>query len=172
MSNFDTAYERLIGHEGRFTDNPNDNGNWTGGKKNVGVLKGTKFGIAANTYPNIDIKNLTLDQAKEIYKKDWWDEIQADKLPFALVYQLWDFAINSGMGVAVRRLQRVIGVLEDGGIGDITIAAVNKMSLGDILVLLNAERLEYMASLSSWNYFGKGWARRIATNLRYIAKDN
>lgn len=172
MSNFDVAFDRLIGHEGNFTDNPNDNGNWTGGKKGVGILKGTKYGIAANTYPHLDIKNLTLEDAKAIYHRDWWTKIKADQMPFAVVYQLWDFAINSGIETAVKRLQRVVKVGEDGSVGKITLAAINSMALNDVLILLSAERLEYMASLSSWSHFGKGWARRIALNLRYAAKDN
>ncbi|WP_236513543.1 glycosyl hydrolase 108 family protein, partial [Escherichia coli] len=60
--NFDQAFKVTIGHEGSFTLNKNDAGNWTGGKVGVGQLKGTKYGIAANSYPNLDIKNLTLDQ--------------------------------------------------------------------------------------------------------------
>ena len=172
MSNFDIAFERIIGHEGKFTDNPKDNGNWTGGKQGKGILKGTKYGIAANTYPDLDIKNLTLDEAKQIYYQDWWIKIKGDEIPFPIVYQLWDFAINSGMQTSVKALQRAASVKDDGVIGSKTISAINNMNINDVLILLSAERLEFMASLSSWNAFGKGWARRIAINLRYAAKDN
>ncbi len=63
---FDSACVRRIGHEGKFTDNPKDDGNWTGGKQGRGELKGTKYGIAAKSYPHLDIKNLTLDEATAI----------------------------------------------------------------------------------------------------------
>ena len=66
---FDQAFERLIGHEGNFTNDKDDRGNWTTGIIGKGQLKGTKYGISAMTYPQLDIKNLTLDQAKQIYKK-------------------------------------------------------------------------------------------------------
>ena len=56
--NFEKAFERLIGHEGGYSTDRNDPGNWTGGKVGSGTFKGTKYGIAANTYPNLDIKNL------------------------------------------------------------------------------------------------------------------
>jgi lysozyme family protein len=46
------------------------------------------------TYPDLDIKNLTLDQAKAIYKRDWWDKLNADSLDAAIVFQVWDFAIS------------------------------------------------------------------------------
>jgi lysozyme family protein len=62
-----------------------------------GQCKGTKYGISAMTYPDLDIRNLTLDQAKAIYKRDWWDRINADDLHPAIVFQVWDFAVNAGM---------------------------------------------------------------------------
>ena len=76
--NFDQAFDRLNGHEGAFSDDPKDPGNWTGGRVNVGELKGTKYGIAANTYGDLDIKSLTLDDAKKIYYRDWWLKAGAD----------------------------------------------------------------------------------------------
>ena len=69
--NFDEAFKTVIGHEGGFTQNPKDTGNWTLGKVGAGINKGTKYGIAANTYPNEDIKNLTLERAKQLYKRDF-----------------------------------------------------------------------------------------------------
>jgi lysozyme family protein len=103
-----------MGHEGNFTDNPKDPGNWTGGKVGVGELRGTKFGIAANTYPAIDIRNLTRDEAKKIYKRDFWDKVNADSLPYGVSFQLFDFAVNSGMSTAIRYFQRALGVADDG----------------------------------------------------------
>ena len=59
--NFDIAFSRLIDSEGGLTDNPKDPGGLT------------KFGISQRSYPDIDIRNLTLDQAKAIYLRDFWD---------------------------------------------------------------------------------------------------
>lgn len=169
--NFDAAFERLIGHEGGYSDDPKDPGNWTGGRPGVGKLLGTKYGIAANTYPDIDIKALTLEQAKAIYRRDWWDKIHADQLPAAVAFQLWDFAVNAGITRAVISLQRAVGVADDGKLGPRTLAAVNAMPVPDVLARFNAERLEFYASLSTWPTYGKGWARRVAVNLRYAAVD-
>lgn len=169
--NFDTAFERLIGHEGGFSDDPKDPGNWTGGRPGLGKLLGTKYGIAANTYPDLDIKALTLDQAKAIYRRDWWDKIHADQLPGAVAFQLWDFAVNAGITRAVISLQRAVGVADDGRLGPRTVAAVNAAPAPDVLARFNAERLEFYASLSTWQTYGKGWARRVAGNLRYAAVD-
>lgn len=147
---FDQAFERLIDHEGKFTNDRQDRGNWTTGVIGKGELKGTKYGISAMTYPDLDIKNLTLVQAKQIYKRDWWDKINADQIDTALVFQVWDFAINAGMGTAKRKLQLAVGVLDDGIIGKLTIQAINKAELNDILLKFNAERLKYYTSLSTW----------------------
>ncbi|WP_336034686.1 glycoside hydrolase family 108 protein [Acinetobacter bereziniae] len=170
--NFDKAFERLIGHEGGYSTDREDPGNWTGGKVGKGVFKGTKYGIAANTYPNLDIKNLTLIQAKEIYKKDWWDKLGADQLHPAIVYQLWDFAVNAGKSRAVKELQQAVGVPDDGIIGPKTISAVKAKDVNDVLLLLASERLSFYTSLKTWSTYGKGWTNRVAENLKYATQDN
>lgn len=170
--NFDKAFDRLIGHEGGYSIDRKDPGNWTGGKVGVGKLLGTKYGIAANTYPNLDIKNLTLAQAKAIYKKDWWDKLGADQLHPSIAFQLWDFAINAGKSRAIQELQQVANVTSDGIIGSKTIAAVNAMNVNDVLLLLASERLKFYTSLSTWATYGKGWTNRVADNLKYAALDN
>ncbi|WP_335956454.1 glycoside hydrolase family 108 protein [Acinetobacter bereziniae] len=170
--NFDKAFERLIGHEGGYSTDREDLGNWTGGKVGKGVFKGTKYGIAANTYPNLDIKNLTIEQAKAIYKKDWWDKLGADQLHPAIVYQLWDFAVNAGKSRAVKELQQAVGVPDDGIIGPKTIAAVKAKDVNDVLLLLASERLSFYTSLKTWSTYGKGWTNRVAENLKYAAEDN
>ena len=170
--NFEKAFERLIGHEGGYSIDRNDPGNWTGGKVGSGTLKGTKYGIAANTYPNLDIKNLTIEQAKAIYKKDWWDKLGADQLHPAIVFQLWDFAVNAGKSRAIKELQQAVGVPDDGIIGPKTIAAVKAKDVNDVLLLLASERLCFYTSLSTWSTYGKGWTNRVAENLKYAAQDN
>lgn len=170
--NFDQAFDRLIKHEGEFTDDPKDPGNWTGGRVNIGQLKGTKYGIAANTYGDLDIVNLTLEQAKAIYHRDWWLKAGADQLDAAIVFQLWDFAINAGMGTAVRALQRAVRVADDGSIGPLTIRAVRAMSTTDVLMRLTAQRLRFYTSLSTWLTYGKGWTNRVAGQLDYGAEDS
>lgn len=169
---FDEAFRRLIGHEGGYTIDKRDPGNWTGGVVGKGGLNGTKFGIAANTYPNLDIKNLTLTQAKEIYRKDWWDKLGGHGLHSAITFQLWDFSINAGKKRAIIELQQVAGVTADGVIGPKTIEAVNALDLNDVLLSLTAERLKFYTSLKTWPTWGKGWVNRVADNLKYAAQDN
>lgn len=168
---FDEAFDRLINHEGGFSDDPKDPGNWTGGRVNVGQLKGTKFGIAANTYGDLDIENLTLAQARGIYYRDWWLKAGADQMDAAIVFQLWDFAINAGMSTAVRALQRAVRVADDGSIGPMTLRAVRAMTVTDVLMRMTAQRLRFYTSLSTWQTYGKGWTNRVAGQLDYAAED-
>lgn len=112
VSRFNEAADIVLGHEGNFQAIRNDRGNWTSGKVGVGELKGTKYGITAMTYPSVDIKNLTLDEARAIYKRDFWDKINGDALEPALALVAFDTAINSGVGRAIQFLNQTNDVTE------------------------------------------------------------
>lgn len=171
MTGFDLAFERVVGHEGDFTDDPKDRGNWTTGVIGQGQCNGTKYGISAMSYPDLDIKNLTVDRAKLIYKRDFWDRAQADQYDAAIAYQLFDIAVNNGSGNAIRMLQRAVNVADDGQMGPRSLGAVKAMSITDVIMRLNAERLLFITKLSTWPTYGKGWTNRVAGNLQYGAVD-
>ena len=154
--NFDIAFAKLIGHEGGYTHNLKD----PGGE--------TKFGISKRSYPALDIADLTLDDAKAIYKRDFWDRAQCDRLHPDLAFQVFDGAVNSGIGNSIRWLQEAAGVAVDGVVGPLTVRKVGDMEPSTIVARYNGVRLKFMASLSTWDVFGRGWARRIATNLMEV----
>lgn len=153
---FDQCFDKLISHEGGYVNDSRD----PGGE--------TKFGISKRAYPQVDIKALTLDAAKAIYKRDYWDRAQCDKLPPALAYLLFDAAVNSGIGQAIRFLQRALNLADDGVLGPLTLATVQRMDAESVAVRFLAQRLEFMTKLSTWDTFGKGWARRIADQMKGI----
>lgn len=157
---FEDAFDRLIGHEDGYVDNPDD----PGGE--------TNWGISKRTYPELDIKNLQRWAAMDIYRRDFWDKINGDTLPDGVSFQLFDFAVNSGTETAVRYLQRAVGVADDGHWGPISQRALEKYSEPDLIMLVLAERLEFMTRLKHWPSFSRGWARRIAANLRLGAEDS
>jgi lysozyme family protein len=167
VMDFDTAFDRLIGSEGRFSIRRSDPGNWTGGKVGVGELKGTKYGISAATYPKLDIRNLTLGDARAIYRADFW----RNDFPPALAFQLFDAAVNHGAGNAAKILQRALGVEADGKIGPVTRAAVAAADPFVLGVLFGAERLDFWTRCGDWAGSGKGWTRRGAKNLRLLVQD-
>lgn len=163
--NFDEAFERLLGHEGGYSSDPDDRGNWTSGKIGQGILKGTKFGISAMSYPNLDIKNLRVDQAKEIYLKDYWIVAGCDQVPQEVRFDLFDTAVNSGPRTAAKLLQSAIGVMADGQIGPKTLLVLNTFPAARFLARFNGARLLAMTNMAGWETQNKGWARRIANNL-------
>jgi lysozyme family protein len=162
MSAFTQSFEIVVGHEGGYTDNPQDRGNWTSGTIGQGELRGTKYGISAAAYPDVDIKSLTLDDSRALYKRDYWDKIEGDSLDPGLALVVFDAAVNNGVGRAVRWLQEAVGVTADGVIGDVTRAAIKATDATEALVGVHAARIHFMASLPTWATFGRGWSRRLA----------
>lgn len=168
---FYKSFERVIGHEGGYTDDPNDRGNWTSGKVGEGELKGTKFGISAMSYPHLDIKNLTLDEAQTIYFNDFWVKNGIDQLPKAMQYQMFDASINHGFRNATKMLQRAVDVADDGIVGKNTMKAVGQYDQLNLVLLFNNERLKFYTDIRTWSQYGKGWARRVAGNLKLGSED-
>lgn len=162
---FEKAFEWVVGHEGGYQNDPKDRGNWTSGKVGVGERKGTKFGISAMSYPALDIFSLTLDDAKEIYKRDFWDYFQMDKLPEAVRFDVFDTAINSGPVAAAKMLQRAAKVKDDGVIGPVTLKAIKAMDPEQLDAAFAGHRLLFVVGLQTFEHYGRGWVRRVAENL-------
>lgn len=161
---FMQIFNRLIGHEGGYVNDPRD----PGGETNWGITKRT---AQANGYQG-SMRAMTREQAYKIYYSAFWLRYQCDKMPDAVAFQFFDAAVNHGLGNASRMLQRAVNVADDGIIGNMTIAAIKKMAISDVIMRLNAERLEFYCKLSTFATFGKGWVRRVAGNLKYGAIDN
>lgn len=152
--NFDQSFDKLIVYEGLYSNNPKD----PGGE--------TKYGISKRAYPDTDIKALTLDDAKAIYRRDYWDRAQCDRLSPMLAYLVFDCAVNSGIGQSIRFLQRSVGVADDGAMGPLTMAAIKRVDAESVCARFLGQRLDFMTRLSTFDVFGKGWARRIADQLK------
>ena len=166
MSDFDRIFDIVVGSEGGYTDNPADPGNWTGGRVGAGECRGTKFGISAGAYPELDIAGLTLDQARSLYRSEYWDRIDGDRLPASIALLVFDAAINNGIGHAVRWLQQAASIAQDGVIGPETLQAIGSVVAkpdggAGLCAELLAQRLTFMTSLPTWKSFGLGWARRL-----------
>ena len=164
MSVFDTIFERLQLHEGAYVNHPND----PGGETMYGV---TKRVAQAHGYHG-SMRKLPKSLAKEITEKSYYKAVKGDQLDRLIAWQLTDAAYNHGNRQAVKFLQRAVGANDDGLIGPRTLAAVAAMDKNDVVLLFNAERLEFYTGLRGWMSFGKGWARRVAGNLRFAAQDN
>lgn len=159
-SNFDNSFRETVGHEGALSMDRLDKGNWSSGEIGVGELKGTKYGVSAAAYPKLDIKNLTLKDAKSIYKKDYWDKVRGDELPTGLDFMVFDAAVNHGVTTATKLLQKSVEVKDDGKIGPVTLTAVKNYDSYRLLQEYMARRHVYWAEISTFDRYGLGWSRR------------
>jgi lysozyme family protein len=150
---FDEAFEILLGHEGGFVDHPRDPGG------------ATKWGITKRDHPGEDIRNLTKERAKIIYRHGYWAPAGCDAAPDALKFDLFDSAVNQGVTTAVKFLQAAVGETTDGILGPRTLQAINSMPPLRVLCRFNAVRLNHYAGLHTFPTFGRGWVRRVAANL-------
>lgn len=160
MLTFDEAFERLIGHEGGYVFDSHD----PGGE--------TQWGISKRSYPNVNIKALTIDGAKAIYLRDFWYPL-ADT-DSAIKFQVFDFAVNGGLSAAVKVLQSAVKTTSDGKWGPMSAAALAKMDKDDVLLRFNARRLRFYTSLNAdlRARYLTGWVNRVADNLDFAAEDN
>lgn len=133
--------------EGGYTSDRRDKGNWTGGAVGKGVLKGTKYGIAASSFPNLDIVNLTKAQAADIYRAKYWTTAGCDALPAGVDLPIFDVSVNSGPSRGKKFAQQSEGIKD-------TVARIKKIS---------AIRRAFYQGLSTFKTYGKGWLSRVAT---------
>lgn len=129
--NFDKAFDFVIGAEGELTEDPNDPGGLT------------KYGISQRAYPKKDIRNLTLDDAKAIYKADFWDYCHCDDIEYPVDIFVFDTAVNMGVKSAKT-------LYED------------CESSVDFLM----RRISRYTLLSQFNLYGKGWINRVLNLYR------
>lgn len=155
--NFDQAFHELLGHEGGYSNHPND----PGGETMWGI---TLKSARAAGYTGA-MRDMPVDFAKTVYRRRYWDSVRADELPEAIRYAVFDAAVNSGISQASRWLQRAARVADDGVIGPVTLRAVREVAPEIMLRRLLSQRLRFMTDLSTWPTFGRGWARRIAAIL-------
>jgi lysozyme family protein len=166
MSDFDWIFDFVVASEGGFTDNPADPGNWTSGRVGSGICRGTKFGISAAAHSDLNIENLTRDEAKVVYQREYWDRVDGDQLPASIALLVFDAAVNNGIGRAVRWLQQAASVAQDGVIGPKTLQAIDHLvarpgGSAELCAEFLARRLTFMTSLAAWKSFGLGWSRRL-----------
>ncbi len=155
--NFDEAFHKLLGHEGQFSDHPDD----PGGATCWGV---TERVARANGYDG-DMRVLPVEMAKDIYRRQYWTAVQAEELPPALRYAVFDAAVNSGAQQAIKWLQASVGASVDGRIGAQTLTMARAAAPDFALRRMLALRLKFMTDLKAWPAFSRGWARRVADLL-------
>lgn len=159
QNNFSAALAALLGpdREGGFSDDPQD----PGGATNHGITQRVWEEHVGHQVPVSDIQALSIDDVAPIYAKEYWARIRGDDLPAGVDYALFDFAVNSGVHEASKKLQEVIGTGADGVIGDNTLYVLFQKHSVEVIPALQAARLALLQGLENWEHDGAGWTRRV-----------
>jgi lysozyme family protein len=146
---FEEAVEVILQHEGGYVNDPKD----PGGE--------TNFGISKRAYPNVDVKALTKEAAKEIYRRDYWEAGKVSKLPERLRLAFFDTAVNSGVAGATKILQATLKLTQDGVLGPKTLAEAYAKDPAELTAAFLSRRLTVLSVQSTFERFGAGWQLRI-----------
>jgi lysozyme family protein len=145
---FRDAFAFVLSAEGEWSNDPHD----PGGK--------TKYGISKKAHSEVDISALTLDQAEEIYYRDYWMPIHGDGILPKLAIAVFDGAVNQGVYGTILLMQQAVGITADGKIGPRTLAAARKANNDQIANFLALRALAY-AGDANYQRYGYGWIRRL-----------
>ena len=152
---FNRMIEVILRHEGGYVDDPDD----LGGE--------TKYGITKRRYPDLDIANLTIEDATEIYYRDFYLKLNLHYIEDDLLaLHILDMGVNAGPSTAVKLLQALLpSVAEDGVIGPMTAEAVkeasNHVDMVDAYSAKRIQRYYYVSTLRNNKKFLKGWVSRV-----------
>jgi lysozyme family protein len=172
-STYEVCLPLLLAHEGGYTNHPSD----PGGPTNFGI---TIFDYRKYVKPAAsaaDVRAMTVDEAKRIYRVRYWDAQRCDELPTGLDYVVFDYGVNSGVGRSARVLRRLLRLADrPATISDDVIAAVHAADAITLVTMICDERLRFLRALRTWPVFGSGWSRRVtevkATALAMAAKEH
>lgn len=155
-NNFEKCFAEVLKHEGGFVNHPKD----PGGITNLGVTKKTWDEWTGEDVSPDDMKALTPNLVKPLYKNRYWDACRCDDLPSGVDYCVFDTAVNSGRVRATKFLQSVVGAVPDGAIGPVTIASANDKGARLTIEQFIDKRELFLRGLSNFPTFGNGWLNR------------
>jgi lysozyme family protein len=140
VSRFDECVAHVLKHEGGLVNHPSDPGGLTNMGITIAVFRENVPGGTAD-----DLRRLTVDQAKAIYRKRYWDALKCDQFPAGVDYAVFDFGVNSGISRAADFMTRIKAIDPRGIINELCDA-----------------RLAYLKKLDTFAVFGRGWTRRVS----------
>jgi lysozyme family protein len=146
---YEEAIRRVLAHEGGYANHKSDPGGET--------MYGITIAVArANGYTG-PMRSLPIATAKDIYRRKYWNAVRGDDLPAGVDYAVFDYAVNSGTGRAVKVINAAVGAksLVD------AVAAAAKRDPGKLVEAICNERMRFLQGLSTWRVFGKGWSSRV-----------
>lgn len=157
---FPRALANVLKHEGGYVNHPKD----PGGATNKGVTQRTYDAWRdSQRQQRMSVQYITDDEVKAIYRRNYWDAVQADQLAGGLDYATFDFAVNSGPSRSVRYLSEVSGYVPRTKVDAGFLAHLRLLDAGKLIRSLCAKRRSFLQGLGHFKTFGKGWMRRVAT---------
>ena len=157
-SNWQKSFEQMLASEGGYVNHPSD----PGGMTNLGVTKRVWEEWVGRESNEKEMRSLTPEMVEPLYKRKFWDACKCDEMPSGIDYLVFDFAVNAGPGRSAKILQTAVGVTPDGGIGPMTLAAVNSFSEAELVEKFSQAKEDFYRSLNTFETFGKGWLNRVA----------
>ena len=160
QSNWQKAFEQMLASEGGYVNHPAD----PGGMTNLGVTKRVWEEWVGHPVDEKQMRALQPADVTPLYQRKYWNATKCSELPAGLDLCVFDTAVNSGPGRAVKLLQTYIGVAADGAIGEKTLAAINEFKGQALIDLINGycdSRQAFLAGLPTFATFGKGWTARV-----------
>ena len=155
---FKKAFNYVLKNEGGYVNSSAD----PGGE--------TKYGISKRSYPNLNIRQLSLKDAQKIYFCDYWLKGKFEQIPDENVAsQLFDLSVNLGIRATTIVLQRAlrsvgINVVEDGLLGSQTLSGVIFSKPSNLLAAIKSEAAGYYRLIAAKNpqqqKFLNGWLNR------------
>ena len=160
--NWEKSIKAILHHEGGYVNHPED----PGGETNLGVTRRVyEEWIRFHGIRGKDMKDLEVEDVEPIYRKNYWDRIKADDIPSGLDLCVFDFGVNAGTGRAAKYLQTMIGSHPDGGIGPMTLKALDEYiklhGVDHAIGEYQHRRQTYYEGLKHFGTFGRGWTRRV-----------
>lgn len=152
------AIRRLLASEGGYVNHPSD----PGGPTNFGITIGDYRKYVKADASAADVRAMTVEEAKAIYREKYWGAMRCDALPRGVDYCVFDYAVNSGIGRAPKVLQRVLGLAVTGRMDGATIAKACGRDARELIGAICNERMRFLQGLRTWPTFGAGWSRRVS----------
>lgn len=163
--NYKIVQPWVLAYEGGYVDHPKD----PGGATMEGVTQRTydadrrRHGLGVRP-----VRQMEPRERDAIYKTQYWDAVRGDDLPSGIDAAVYDYAVNSGPSRAARELQAVLGVMQDGVIGVMTLDAAQAANPFAVIKGLCERRLAFMKRARHsktkkllWPTFSVGWTRRV-----------
>jgi lysozyme family protein len=156
-TNFEPCVAFVLGEEGPYSNDPRD----PGGPTNFGITSRTlrdwrKRDVTAN-----DVKNMSVEEAKTIYRANYWKTCSCDLLPAGIDLLVFDAAVNTGPAHGIKWMQAAVNVFADGVVGPKTLAAVAVCDRQSAILKMTGFRRDYYRALPSFPVFGRGWLGRV-----------